>query len=123
MRKFETPYLADWFAASLRWLVLVALSILLAVRGLTNIPFVVLIVMLVWNIVMSMMAGLSMRLQSSHRQIVLGVDFVLALLLFLAQGGLANATIWVALIPIGVGAIYFEMFFSIPKGCHFFAKA
>ena len=109
MRKFETPYLADWFAASLRWLVLVALSILLAVRGLTNIPFVVLIVMLVWNIVMSMMAGLSMRLQSSHRQIVLGVDFMLALLLFLAQGGLANATIWVALIPIGVGAIYFEM--------------
>lgn len=109
MRKFETPYLADWFAASLRWLVLVALSILLAVRGLTSIPFVVLILMLVWNVAMSVMAGLSMRLQSSHRQIVLGVDFVLALLLFLAQGGLANATIWVALIPIGVGAIYFEM--------------
>ncbi len=109
MRKFETPYLADWFAASLRWLVLVALSILLAVRGLTNIPFAVLILMLVWNVAMSVMAGLSLRLPRLHRQIVLGVDFVLALFLFLAQGGLANATLWVALIPIGVGAIYFEM--------------
>jgi signal transduction histidine kinase len=109
MRRFETPYLADWFATSLRWLVLVGLSILLAVRGLTNAPFGVLILMLVWNIAMSLMAGLSVRLQRFHRQIVLGVDFVLALLLFLAQGGLAGATLWVALIPIGIGAIYFEM--------------
>jgi len=109
MRKFESPYLADWFAASLRWLVLVGLSILLSVRGLTNAPFAVLMLMLVWNIAMSVMAGLGMRLRSLHRQIVLGVDFVLALLLFVAQGGLANATIWVALIPIGIGAIYFEM--------------
>jgi len=109
MRKFESPYLADWFAASLRWLVLVGLSILLSVRGLTNAPFAVLMLMLVWNIAMSVMAGLGMRLRSWHRQIVLGVDFVLALLLFVAQGGLANATIWVALIPIGIGAIYFEM--------------
>ena len=109
MRKFESPYLADWFAASLRWLMLVGLSILLSVRGLTNAPFAVLMLMLVWNIAMSVMAGLGMRLQRFHRQIVLGVDFVLALLLFLAQGGLANATIWVALIPIGIGAIYFEM--------------
>jgi len=109
MRKFETPYLADWFATSLRWLVLVGLSILLAVRGLTNTPFGVLILMLIWNIAMSLMAGLSMRLPRFHRQIVLGVDFVLALLLFLAQGGLASATLWVALIPIGIGALYFEM--------------
>lgn len=109
MRRFETPYLADWFAASLRWLVLVGLSILLTSRGLTNAPFGVLILMLLWNIAMSVMAGLSMRLPRFHRQIVLGVDFVLALLLFLAQGGLASATLWVALIPIGVGALYFEM--------------
>ncbi len=109
MRRFETPYLADWFAASLRWLVLVGLSILLSARGLVNAPFWVLILMLIWNIAMSLMAGLGMRLLRYHRQTVLGVDFMLALLLFLAQGGLANATIWVALTPIGVAAIYFEM--------------
>ena len=109
MRKFETPYIADWFAASLRWLVLVGLSILLTSRGLNNTPFWVLLLMLLWNIVMSVMAGLGARLKRYHRQVVLVVDFILAVLLFLAQGGLANATIWVALIPIGVGAIYFEV--------------
>src|SRR5258706_822766 len=109
MRKFETPYVADWFATSLRWIVLVGLSILIAARGLNDAPLWVLFAMLLWNIVMSVMAGLSMRLPRYHRQIVLSVDFILAALMFLAYGGLAAAPIWVALVPIGVGAIYFEM--------------
>ena len=109
MRKFETPYVADWFAASLRWIVLVGLSILISARGLNDAPLWVLFVMLLWNIAMSVMAGLSVRLPRYHRQIVLSVDFILAALMFLAHGGLAAAPIWVALVPIGVGAIYFEM--------------
>lgn len=109
MRKFETPYLADWFATSLRWFVLVGSSIALSLRGLENTPFWVLILMLLWNTAMSMMAGLSARFRNYHRHIVLSVDFILAMLMFLAQGGLANATVWVALIPIGVSVIYFEM--------------
>ncbi len=109
MRKFETPYVADWFATSLRWIVLVGLSILIAARGLNDAPLWVLFAMLLWNIVMSVMAGLSVRLPRYHRQIVLSVDFILAALMFLAHGGLAAAPIWVALVPIGVGAIYFEM--------------
>ena len=109
MRKFETPYIADWFATSLRWIVLVGLSILTSARGLNNAPFWVLFLMLFWNIALSIMAGFSVRLPRNHRQIVLGVDFLLAALMFLAYGGLADAPIWVALIPIGVGAIYFEM--------------
>ena len=27
MRKFETPYMADWFAISLRWMMLVGLVV------------------------------------------------------------------------------------------------
>jgi len=109
MRKFETPYVADWFATSLRWLMLVGLSILISARGLNNAPLWILLLMLLWNIAMSVMAGLSVRLPRYHRQIVLGVDFILAVLMFLAHGGLAGSPIWVALIPIGIGAIYFEM--------------
>jgi len=109
MRKFETPYLADWFATSLRWLILVGLSIWLSLRGLSNTLFLTLIVMLFWNIIMSLMAGLSMRLQRYHRQIVLAVDFILAVLLLFAQGGLENTTVWAVATPIGVGAIYFEI--------------
>jgi len=62
-----------------------------------------------WNIAMSLMAGLSVRLKFYHRHIVLAVDFGLALLLFWVEGGLVNATLWTVLIPIGVAAIYFEM--------------
>ena len=109
MRKFESPYVADWFATSLRWLMLVGLSILISARGLSDAPLWVLFLMLLWNIAMSVMAGMSVRLPRYHRQIVLGVDFLLAALMFLAQGGLVNSPVWVALIPIGVGAIYFEM--------------
>jgi len=109
MRKFESPYLADWFAAFLRWLILVGLGILLTLRGLNNAVFLTLMLMLLWNIAMSLMAGLSVRLKFYHRHIVLAVDFGLALLLFWVEGGLVNATLWTVLIPIGVGAIYFEM--------------
>src|SRR6185436_8764786 len=107
MRRFETPYVADWFAASLRWLMLVGLSILIPGRGLTDGPLWVLFLMLLWNVAMSVMAGLGVRLERYHRQVVLSVDFLLAALMFLTQGGLANSPVWVALIPIGVGAIYF----------------
>ena len=109
MRRFETPYVADWFAVSLRWLALVGLSILLTARGLGGLLLSILLLMTLWNTALSVMAGMSVRLQRYHRQAALIVDFALALLLFWAQGGLANATIWVALIPIGVAAIYFEM--------------
>jgi signal transduction histidine kinase len=113
MRKFETPYVADWFAASVRWVILVVLSILITARGIGNLSFAVLTVMGFWNIVLSLAAGLGMRLQRFHRQVVLGVDFLLAALLFLTQGGLATSTYWVALIPIVVSAIYFEAWGAI----------
>ena len=62
MRKFETPYVADWFAASLRWLMLVVLSILIPARGVSSAPLWILFLMLFWNIAMSVMAGMGMRL-------------------------------------------------------------
>jgi len=109
MRRFETPYVADWFAVSLRWLALVGLSLWLPAIGLGNSSLWVLLLMAVWNLTLSVLAGLSLRLQKYHRQVALAVDFLIALLLFWAQGGLINATLWVAFIPIGIGAVYFEM--------------
>lgn len=109
MRRFETPYVADWFAASLRWLMLVVLGVLAAVRGLENLTLLALLLLLIWNVALSILAGLGWRLQRYHRQIVVGVDFILAAILFLVQGGLAGATKWEALIPIAVAAIYFEL--------------
>jgi signal transduction histidine kinase len=109
MHRFETPYVADWFAASARWIVLVGLCISLALRGqLGNAPFWVLMLMLLWNTIMSVMAGFSIRM-SYHRYLIIGVDFILAALFFWVQGGLPGASAWVGLIPVLTGAIYFEM--------------
>ncbi len=57
MRRFDAPYLADWLATSLRWVVLVGLLISLFLRGeLGSLPFGLLLVMLGWNILNSILA-------------------------------------------------------------------
>jgi signal transduction histidine kinase len=110
MRSFETPYVADWFATSARWIVLVGLTASLASKDQAagifswSMGF-----LLAWNILLSILAGVSMRLRRYHRRTVLGIDFLLAALLFWAQGGLASPVMWVGLLPILTGAIYFEM--------------
>ncbi len=109
MRKFETPYVADWFAASLRWIVLVSLVIALALRGeLNKIPFWPLTSIFVWNTIMSLLAVFSIRTSVFHRQIVLTVDVLLAAAFFWLQSRLGSTPSWVGLIPILTGAVYFE---------------
>ena len=111
MRRFETPYIADWFATSLRWVVLVGLIVSLSLRGqLITTPVIwALGGMLIWNILMSLLAGLSMRISRYHRRIVLVVDFILAAIFFRLQGGLNGASAWIGLLPILTSAVYFEM--------------
>src|SRR5512141_1485833 len=104
-RTFETPYVADWFAASMRWIVLVGLLASLALKDqLVHISTWPLIIILVWNILLSILAGLSMRLRSYHRRVVLGMVFLLAALFFWIEGGLASPVAWVGLMPILTGA-------------------
>jgi len=109
MRRYDTPYVTDWYATSVRWLMLVVLTLSLSLRGqLGDLPFWVLALMFVWNILMSVIAGLNVRLPY-HRYIVLGVDFILSALFYWAQSTLAGGTsIWVGVTPIVTGAIYFE---------------
>src|SRR5690349_14192823 len=114
MRRFESPYIADWFAASLRWFVVVGLIISLSLRGqLPSIPISPLILMLAWNMVLSLLAGISLRAKHYHRQAVLSVDFLLAALFFWVQGGLNGPAAWVGLLPILTGAVYFEAWGAI----------
>jgi hypothetical protein len=110
MRRFETPYAADWYTVALRWLMLVVLMLSLALRGqIWDLPFWVLTAMFVWNIAMSALAGMNMRMPA-HRHVALIVDFILAVSYFWSQHLLpGGASIWLAVIPIINGAIYFEM--------------
>jgi signal transduction histidine kinase len=110
MRRFETPYIADWFATSLRWMVLVGLIISLSLRGETIASDVWSFGLLfIWNVIMSLLAGLSIRISRFHRQIVLSVDFLLAAIFFWLQGGLDGSSAWIGLFPILSSAVYFEM--------------
>jgi signal transduction histidine kinase len=109
MRRFETPYVADWFAASLRWIVLVGLVVVLSVRGqLGDMPFLPLTFIFVWNTIMSLLAVFSIRASVYHRQVVLAMDTLLAVLFFWLQRDLGGTVNWVGLIPILTGAVYFE---------------
>jgi signal transduction histidine kinase len=110
MRRFETPYVADWLAASLRWTVLVGLIISVSLRGqLSGPPLWPLLLLFTWNVLMSLLAAFSIRVGRYHRQIIFVVDFMLAALSFWMQGGLLGAAAWVGIMPILTGAVYFEM--------------
>lgn len=109
MRRFETPYVADWFAASLRWIVLVGLVVVLSVRDqLGDMPFLPLTFIFIWNTIMSLLAVFSIRARVHHRQVVLAMDTLLAVLFFWLQRDLGGTVNWVGLIPILTGAVYFE---------------
>src|SRR5687768_1343742 len=117
MRRFETPYIADWFATTTRWIVLMGLVMSLALRGqLDNVELWLLAAMFIWNVLMSLLAGLSMRLRTYHRQIVLGVDFLLAVLFFWLEGWLGGTSVWVSILPVLMGAVYFEMWGAFIAG-------
>ncbi|MGB8984767.1 MAG: histidine kinase, partial [Anaerolineales bacterium] len=93
-----------------RWIVLVVLIVFFALRGeLNGMPLFPLALMFLWNVIMSMMAAASMRVERYHRQTVLVVDFILAALFFWLQGGLGGPTPWVGVMPILVGAVYYEI--------------
>src|SRR5574341_683122 len=117
MRRFETLYIADWFATTIRWIVLVGLGLSLSLRGqLHAVPLALLTIMFIWNIIMSLMAGLSVRLRAYHRQIVLGVDFLIAALFFWLKGWMAGTSIWVGILPVLLSAVYFEMWGAFLAG-------
>lgn len=114
MRRFDTPYIADWIATTLRWMVLVGLLISLSLDGeLNSLPLSLLVVMLGWNLLNSILAALNIRLQKNHRQVVLAVDFLLAATFFWVQGGQGKTAAWAGLMPILTGAVYFELWGAI----------
>lgn len=114
MRRFETPYVADWLAASIRWIVLVGLIITLSSSGqLSAMPRWPLVLMFTWNTLMSLLAVFSIRAINYHRQIVLAVDFLLAAIFFGSQGDWTGVAAWVGLMPILTGAVYFEIWGAV----------
>jgi signal transduction histidine kinase len=109
LRKYDTPYMADWFAISLRWVVLLGLIVSLGIGD--KLEFFIswpLGLLILWNLVMTSLAGMNVRMPY-HRPISILVDLVLAGTFFWMQGGLHGPAAWAGLLPILTGSIYFEL--------------
>ncbi|HND50516.1 MAG TPA: histidine kinase, partial [Anaerolineales bacterium] len=109
MKRFETPYMADWFAISLRWIMLVGLIVSLGLgQRLDASASWPLGLMIVWNLGMTALAGLNIRTQY-HRRLNIAMDLILTAAFFWAQGGVRGPAFWAGLLPILTGSIYFEL--------------
>lgn len=113
MRKFNTPYMADWFAISLRWVMLVGLVVSLGLGGRLDLSISWPIGLLIlWNLGMTGLAGLNIRVRY-HRFFNLAADFILSGAFYWIQGGVNGPAFWAGLLPILTGSIYFEFFGAV----------
>jgi len=119
IRKFDTPYMADWFAISLRWVMLVGLVVSLGLGDKLDLAFAWPVgLMVAWNLTMSAFAGLNVRVRF-HRRINIFADLAFAGAFFGIQGGVGGPAFWVGLMPILTGSIYFELWGALVAGAVF----
>lgn len=108
MRGSDSPYLADWFAVSLRWFSLLGMLAGLAMFGPVQIlNSAVFLAGALWNITITLLAILNRRLPF-HRPLNLAVDITCCLLLFHINGGFFGLLPWSSVLPLFSAAIYFE---------------
>lgn len=119
MKRFETPYMADWFAITLRWIMLVGLIVSLGLgQKLEPGATWPLGLMIVWNLAMTSLAGLNFRTRF-HRRLNMLADLVLTGAFFWVQGGILGPAFWVGLLPILTGSIYFEVWGALTNAVLF----
>jgi len=108
MRTSDSPYIADWFVVSLRWIVIVGLILSLALSGeiLTS-SIYLLVLLIIWNVSLTYLSGVYKRL-TRHRELSVGFDASFAALFFISNGGFSSPVFWVVLLPILTSTIYFE---------------
>lgn len=108
MKRFDTPYMADWFAISLRWVMLVGLVVSLGLGQKLDLETAWgLGPLIIWNLIMAALAGMNIR-TSYHRYLNLSMDILLTGIFFWFQGGIRGLAFWAGLLPIITGSIYFE---------------
>jgi signal transduction histidine kinase len=119
LRKYDAPYMADWFAISLRWIMLVGLIVSLGLGDKLGLSIVwPLGLLIAWNLAMTGLAGLNMRMPY-HRFINIFADIALAGAFYWAQGGLHGPAVWTGLLPILTGSIYFELLGALSASLFF----
>ncbi|MDX9991355.1 MAG: histidine kinase [Anaerolineales bacterium] len=109
MYKSDSPFVADWFVISLRWLVLLGVIVSLSISdGLKSWGNSVLGLLVLWNILLTWLAGLNRRLPN-HRIISVMIDLTVSALFFFLQGGISGPAAWIGVLPILSAALYFDL--------------
>jgi signal transduction histidine kinase len=109
VRSSDSPYLADWFAVSLRWLSLLGMLAGLSMHGQVQILNIVMILAgALWNISITILATLNRRLPF-HRPLNLLADITFCLFLFHINGGFFGLLPWSCVLPLFTAAIYYEI--------------
>jgi signal transduction histidine kinase len=108
VKSSDFPYLADWFAISYRWLVLIGLAVTLArAHRLDGLTLPALILPVLWNLVMSVLGVFNRRL-TAHRLINVGADVLCAALIFSAGGDMRGPVLWAGVLTIAPASIFYE---------------
>lgn len=109
MKSTETPFLADLFAISFRWLILTGFVISLGMADQIGIYALVIVgLSALWNMFAITLAILSRRLPG-HRVINVTLDICLSFAMFFASGGISGPLIWAGLLAISSAGLYFEL--------------
>lgn len=109
MFKSDSSYLEDWFIVSLRWLALLGATVSLSIGSqLISFSSIPLLLLVCWNVVVTILTGLNRRLHY-HRQISVVIDVMIAAAFFWLQGTLSGPAIWLIFLSLLSGAIYFDV--------------
>jgi len=108
MRTSDTPYVADWFVVSLRWLALMGLTVSLALGNeLLARHNLLLLGLTIWNSLLTILAGLNKRI-ARHREISILIDLGISGAFFWFQHSFFTPGSWIVILPILSATFYFE---------------
>lgn len=108
MSDSDSPFVTDWFVVSLRWMVMLGAVISLSLAGeLLTVPSILLVLLIIWNLVLTLLAGLSIRMKF-HRVICLAMDLSLVSVYFVISGGFASPACWLGILPLFTAALYYQ---------------
>ena len=108
MRTYDVPYLADWVVTSLRWVLLLILTVALSeVNQVTPANRVILVVAVLGNLFATGLAILYKRV-TFHRPISITFDALVGLAFFVSNQGQVGPLVWVGLLAIFSAAVFYE---------------
>lgn len=108
MQRADSPFVTDWYVISLRWFILVGMTLSVAAgESLVSFSSLLLFGLTGWNLLLSWMAGQNRRL-TNHRRVSVGIDLTGAILFFLLEGTFIGPAAWAVMIPLVSGSLYYN---------------